>query len=154
MINDGKPFEDRVASNFKSYGIDYQRLHDQMSGLKGSTNPCDFIAYSYPNMLYIECKSCGEDKFDMLHYIREFQWIELIKKDKVPGTRAGYLVWMSQYQRLFWVSAFLADIYYRSGFKRLDIKQFEGAGIEIAAVPYRNTWHYSNIVETILKDKL
>ena len=57
---------------------------------------------------------------------------------------------MSYYQRLFWLSAFTADIYYKSGYKRLEIKHFEDAGIEIAAVPYRDTWHYGNIVETIL----
>ena len=38
MINDGKPFEQRVEKNFKKYGICYDRIHDQMSGLKGSTN--------------------------------------------------------------------------------------------------------------------
>ena len=82
MQNDGKPFEERVAANLKKYGICYDRIHDQMSGLKGSTNPCDFTAYRYPTLLYIECKSCGEEKFDMLKAIRENQWTELLKKDK------------------------------------------------------------------------
>lgn len=149
MLNDGKPFEDRVKGNFVTYGVCYQRLHDQMSGRLGSKNPCDFIAYRIPNEYYIECKSCSADRFDMLHYITEYQWTELIKKDRFPGVRAGYLVWMSSYQRLFWVSAFAADIYYRSGEKHLDILDFGRIGIEIPAEVVNGRWVYANILETI-----
>lgn len=153
MYNDGKPFEDRVSSNFKKHGIDFERLHDQMTGYKGSANTCDFIAYLYPHIFYIECKSCGDTDFDMLHAIREHQWTELIKKDAVPGTRAGYLVWMSKYKRLFWLSAFVANEYYKSGIKHITIEHFCKVGIEIEAIPYQDTWHYGNIIETILNSK-
>lgn len=149
MINDGKPFEERVANNLKNFGIDYQRLHDQMTGLKGSTNPCDFIAYLYPNLYYIECKSCAADDFDMLNMITEYQWVELEKKDMVPGTRAGYLIWMAKYSRLFWISAFAAVHYYKSGEKHLIIPDFERVGIEIEARLSRDKWHYADIIRTI-----
>lgn len=148
MINDGKPFEQRVEKNFKKYGICYDRIHDQMSGLKGSTNICDYIAYLYPNIYYIECKSCSADKFNMLSMIRENQWKGLLDKDIIPGTRAGYLVWMSKYKQLYWLSAFSADIWYKSGIKSLSIEDFNRIGIKIPELS-SNFQNHCDIIRTI-----
>lgn len=151
MANDGTPFEQRVSANFTEHNIDYVRLYTPMTGLKGVNNVCDFVAYLYPHIFYIECKSDSATSFDMLNMIRENQWFGLIKKDKVPGTRAGYLVWMSKYNRLFWLSAFSANMYYTAGYKTLSIKHLESIGIEIPATKTSTSWVYGDIIRTILR---
>ena len=52
--NYGKRFEDVVREAFEKVpGVSIDRLHDQTTGFKGSTNICDFIVY---NQLIISLK--------------------------------------------------------------------------------------------------
>lgn len=149
--NPGKQFEELTKENFEQFGICYDRIHDQVSGLLGSDNVCDFDVYDYPHLFYIECKETKDVKFDMLHNIRQYQWIKLLKKDKYPGVRAGYLIWMTHYHRLFWVTSCKAKYYYEAGHKTLSIKDLETIGVEIPARKVRDKWKFDNIIECIKK---
>lgn len=149
--NPGKLFESWTEENFQQFGVCYDRIHDQVSGLLGSDNVCDFDVYEYPNMFYIECKETQEERFDMLHGIRQYQWLKLLKKDKYPGVRAGYLIWMAHYSRLFWVTSCKAKYYYQAGHKSLTIEDLERIGVEIPARQVRNKWKFDNIIEYIKK---
>lgn len=57
--NYGKEFEQKLSSLLITQSNEHiiYRIPDQMSGRKGSKNPCDFIFYSYPNIFWLECKS-------------------------------------------------------------------------------------------------
>ena len=55
--NRGKDFENIVRSSISNLGIDITRLYDSTSGYISIHTTCDFIAYKYPTIYYIECKS-------------------------------------------------------------------------------------------------
>lgn len=108
-INRGKKFEEVVRQAFEGVpDISIDRLHDQMTGYKGSQNICDFIVYRYPNQYYFECKSVygntlsihsnpKPDKNGVLHgfygNITDKQWEGLLEKSKIPGVTAGIICW-------------------------------------------------------------
>ena len=60
--NLGKVWEDIVEEWLQQNNICYDRIHDQMSGKKGSKNVCDYDAYIYPHIYYIECKECASPR--------------------------------------------------------------------------------------------
>lgn len=91
--NRGKSFEGIIQNAFENVkGMTIDRLHDQTNGFKGSTNICDFIAYYYPHIFYLECKSCHNNTFPLSN-ITEKQWNGLLEKSNIPGVVSGVIVW-------------------------------------------------------------
>ena len=92
-VNRGKQFEEIVRKSFEKVpDTSVIRLHDQTNGFAGSTNPCDFIVYHYPNMYAIECKSVHGNTLPFSH-ISDNQWKGLDKLSKIKGVMAGVLCW-------------------------------------------------------------
>lgn len=113
--NYGKEFERQVYKNFSEMDkVSIDRIPDQVTRYKGSTNICDFIIYYFrgynfwAKLLYLECKSTHgasfsiysepkPDKKGELHgfygNIRDNQWEGLSKKSNIPGVRAGVIIW-------------------------------------------------------------
>ena len=92
-VNRGKQFEDVIKTAFlKVPNISIDRLHDQMSGLKGSKNICDFIVYKEPYEYYIECKSVHGNTFPFSN-ITDNQLSGLLKKSDIEGVVAGLIIW-------------------------------------------------------------
>lgn len=107
--NKGKKFEDVVRSAFEKVpGVSIDRVHDQTTRYKGSTNICDFIVYREPYEYYFECKSVHGNtlsiysipklgKDNKLHgfygNIRDNQWEGLLEKSKIKGVYAGIICW-------------------------------------------------------------
>lgn len=93
-------FEHCWASQFGRETI--LRLHDQMSGYKVvSRNPSDFICYSYPKMMYVECK---ETTGNTLNWKAFSQYDNLVPYAKIDGILAGVLIWFSEQQVVAFVS--------------------------------------------------
>lgn len=101
-INRGKDFEDIVQKCFENVkGVSVTRLHDQTTGFKGSTNPCDFLVYHKPYLYAIETKSVHGNTFPIYSRnpkkkygnISNFQWDTLLEMSQVKGVHAGILVW-------------------------------------------------------------
>ena len=91
--NKGKKFEQHIRENFlKVKGVSIDRVHDQMTGFKGSQNICDFIVYREPYQYYIECKSVHGASLPF-NNITDTQWDGLLEKCKIQGVHAGVLVW-------------------------------------------------------------
>lgn len=147
--NLGKPWEGIVEEWLELNGICYDRIHDQMSGNKGSTNVCDFDAYIYPHMYYIECKECASPTFNMLQNISQYQWLEMLKKDMFPGVRAGYVIWMSQANRAFWVSPLMLALHYTAGNKSVTVVDLENDGIELTLFKKRTRWHLGTFLDVV-----
>ena len=102
-----KVFEDITRKSLEAEQAIVDRLPDQMSGNLGSVNPGDFLAYKYPNLYYIECKSCTQPVFDIKSHISESQWLILLRKARLefPGVYVGYLLWFTESHKVFWISA-------------------------------------------------
>ena len=81
-------------------GYDFNRIPDQMSGLKDSDNICDFTLFKYPYHYYIESKSTWDDvfKFSML---TNTQYTGLLEKSKIPGVFGIVMVLFATYKRAF-----------------------------------------------------
>ena len=91
--NRGKDFENIIRDNLeKVAGVSVDRLHDQTTGFKGSTNICDIIAYREPNEFYFECKSCHGNTFSFSN-LTDNQRDGLYKKSNIPGVMAGVIIW-------------------------------------------------------------
>ena len=91
--NLGKKFEDRVREQLARVdGVSIDRLHDQMSGLKGSTNICDLIVYKEPYEYYLELKSAHGNTLPFSN-ITDTQWKGLLEKSKIEGVFAGVICW-------------------------------------------------------------
>lgn len=108
-VNRGKQFEHIFQQQLERLpDVSVDRIHDQVTGFKGSQNICDFIVYRKPYQYYFECKSVHgntlsihsnpkPDKSGKLHgfygNITDTQWEGLFKKSQIPGVMAGVLCW-------------------------------------------------------------
>lgn len=131
-INRGKDFESQIENAFLNVrGCTVDRLPDQMSGFSGSSNICDYIAYKYPTIFYIECKSCYGNTLSIhsngekRHYgdISDKQWTGLLEKSKVDGVVAGYMIWFIEWDKTVFVSADELAKHRAKGNKSLHVNQ-------------------------------
>ena len=92
-VNRGKQFEDVIRESFeKVLGVSIDRLHDQTTGWKGSSNICDFIVYKEPYEYYFECKSVHGNTLSFRN-ISATQWNGLLEKSFIEGVTAGIICW-------------------------------------------------------------
>lgn len=92
-VNRGKQFEDVIKKAFeKVEGVSIDRLHDQTTRYKGSTNICDFIVYKKPYQYYIECKSVHGNTLPFSN-ITDNQWNGMLEKSMIQGVKAGVICW-------------------------------------------------------------
>lgn len=127
-VNRGKDFEGQVYDGFvKIEGVSIDRLPDPMAGYAGVRNICDFLVYKYPNQYYIECKSCygntlsihSNDPKRKYGAITNNQWEGLLEKSKIPGVRAGILVWFIDHDETYWLDIRLLQRYKDEGNKSI-----------------------------------
>lgn len=91
--NRGKKFENVIKTAFEKVdGVSIDRLHDQTTGFKGSSNICDLIVYKEPYEYYIECKSVHGASLPFSN-ITETQWQGMLEKSKIEGVYAGVICW-------------------------------------------------------------
>lgn len=113
-VNRGKDFEAQMRHAFEIVpDTSIDRIPDQMNGYKGSSNICDFVAYHFPHLYYIECKCCYGNTLSIhtnnpknkYGAISNTQWEGLLEKSFYPGIVAGYMIWFIDYDMTFFVSA-------------------------------------------------
>lgn len=98
-------------------------------GYQQINNPCDFIIYKYPNILYLECKAVHGNTLNFKSDIRENQWDRLLKYSEVEGVNAGILCWFIDLD----LTIFL-DIYWLQRLKELNYKSFNAKN-DLEAIP-------------------
>lgn len=81
-------------------GYSFYRIPDQLSGLYGSKNPCDFHLYKYPYEYWIESKATFKDNF-AFSKITEYQYDSLLEKSKIRGAYGLVIVLFATYKRAF-----------------------------------------------------
>lgn len=127
-VNRGKDFEGQVHDGFLQIpGVSIDRLPDPMAGYAGVKNICDFIVYHQPTQYYIECKSCygntmsihSNDPKKRYGNITNNQWEGLLDKSKIPGVRAGVLVWFIDHDVTYWLDIRLLQKHKDEGHKSI-----------------------------------
>ena len=88
-------------------------------GYSGVNNPCDFIIYRYPNILFLECKAVHGNTLNFKSDIKKNQWDKLLKYSEVEGVNAGIVCWYIDWD----VTVFL-PIEYLQYLKEQDYKSF------------------------------
>jgi len=157
--NYGKQFEKQIFEAFKRVPqVSIDRIPDQVTKYKGSSsNICDFIAYKYPILFYLECKSVHgsslsihsvpkPDKKGELHgfygNIRDNQWEGLMAKSQVQGVQAGVLVWWVDKDVTKYIPISTLAILYASGQKSIRYDYEELPTITIQGKKKRTLFNY------------
>lgn len=122
----GKKAEDKIKQwlNRPDEGFFFYRIPDQMTGLFGSVNPCDFFLFKQPRFFLIESKATWEDRFDF-SMITENQHAEMLKASVVNGVISYVAVLFATYKRMFLID--IRDIakMESEGKKSLNIKKID-----------------------------
>ena len=101
--NYGKEFEGVVRKAFEKVpNVSIDRLHDQTTGWKGSSNICDFIVYREPYEYYFECKSVHGNTLPFSN-ITDKQWQGMLEKSQIEGVFAGVIVWYIDKDATFFI---------------------------------------------------
>lgn len=144
-VNRGKQFEGVIKQTFEEYpNTTIQRLKDAANGhQKGNTNPCDFIAYKFPHIIYIECKATNTTT-EPFTRIRPNQIDGLHEAREVFGVEAGFMIWFVSKQKTYWIR--IEDFEeYRTGRKSIRLKDCEDGTLpafEITSKPKRILCEY------------
>lgn len=102
-VNHGKKFEDVIREAFEKVpGVSIDRLHDQTTHYKGSSNICDFIVYREPYEYYFECKSVHGNTLPFRN-ISATQWNGLLEKSFIEGVTAGIICWWIDKDRTLFI---------------------------------------------------
>jgi len=119
--NRGKDFENEIRKSLEECKVLWLRLKDDTSRKKGVSNPCDFIAYDYPLMFMLECKSCYGNTLPFSN-IRPNQWHSLYEASQLEGVIAGYVIWFIDHDLTIFVEARDLMVYRIVGRKSINIK--------------------------------
>lgn len=120
--NRGKDFENKVREDLGLVeGVSVDRLPDQMNGFKGGTNICDFIVYKYPNIIFLECKSCYGNT---LNFSNISQLDSLTKKVGIKGCIPGVMIWFIDHDLTLFVKAEGLQRLKDSGCKSVNAKTY------------------------------
>ena len=125
-VNRGKQFEEQVRAGFEKVpNTSVDRLIDPQNGFAGVRNICDFIVYHKPTQYYVECKSCygntlsihSNDPKKKYGNITNNQWEGLLEKSKIPGVKAGVLIWFIDHDVTYWLDIRLLQKIKDDGYK-------------------------------------
>ena len=139
--NYGKKFEQKMKQDFKrtvpECSID--RIYDSLSGFKTISNIADFIAYKFPYLLYLECKSHQGNTFPLVNLT---QYDKLVAKVGIKGVRAGVVLWMIDHDVVVYLPisfiTYLKENDYKSfNVKMLDDEELNKKFIKIPSVKKR-----------------
>ena len=132
----GKDAEEKIKEwlDKPEAGYSFDRIKDQMTGLYGSSNICDFTCFKSPYMYYIESKATWEDRFDF-SMLTQIQHDGLRDKAKIPYVRGLVIVLYATYQRAFIFD--IRDIVYMEEVlnkKSINIKKLDSYKIPYAEI--------------------
>ena len=120
-INRGKQFESKVKEDLMKSLPDpsIDRIYDPQGLMYGISNPSDFIAYSFPFMFYIECKSHRGNTFPWTNLT---QYEKLTAKIGIKGVRAGVILWMIEHDVVVYIPISAVKVMKEDGKKSFNVK--------------------------------
>lgn len=132
--NLGKAFEQKFKENFLQTvpNSTIDRLYDPTNGYKSISNICDFIAYSFPNIFYIECKSHKGNTFP---FDKLTQYDKLTSKIGIHGVRAGVVLWMLEKDIVVYIPIASIVKMKRDKCKSFNVKMLTDSTYNIKVIP-------------------
>lgn len=131
--NYGKAFELKFKKDFLKTvpNSTIDRLYDPTTGFKAITNISDFIGYSKPNIMYLECKS---HRGASIPFSKITQYDKLKNKVGIPGVRAGVVLWLIDKELVLYVPVSTITKMKDDGKKSVGLKAIE-EGYNIKIIP-------------------
>jgi hypothetical protein len=151
--NKGKAWEDKFRQDWRKCfpNTFIFRLKDQMTGYKETSgNPCDFLCFPGNGELFlVECK---EHKGASIPFTAIPQYDRLLEYQGFPGVRAGVVLWLSDKDRVFWISIDEMEKIVKDGKKSIGLKMFEDKSYNIIEIPSVKKRVYLDSDYTVLTD--
>jgi penicillin-binding protein-related factor A (putative recombinase) len=148
--NYGKAWEQKIKEDFtKVPNSTIDRIYDSVSGYKSISNISDFIGYVYPNIFYLEAKSCKGNTFPLTKLT---QYEKLISKVGVPGVRAGVLLWFIDHDSVLYIPISTFTKLKEDNKKSVNIKMIEDGSYNIKVVPSTKKRVFLDCDYTFLKE--
>lgn len=123
-VNKGKAWEAKFRTDFmKSFpngSID--RLYDPVGGYYGINNICDFIAYDFPQIYYLELKSHKGNTFPFTCLP---QYDKLTSKVGIKGVRAGVVLWFIDHDQVIYAPISTITKMKNDGKKSINVKELD-----------------------------
>ena len=123
-VNKGKAWEAKFKTDFmKSFpdgSID--RLYDPVGGYYGINNICDFIAYDFPQIYYLELKSHKGNTFPFTCLP---QYDKLTSKVGIKGVRAGVVLWFIDHDQVIYAPISTITKMKNDGKKSINVKELD-----------------------------
>lgn len=151
--NKGKAWEDKFRQDWRKCfpNTFIFRLKDQMTGYKETSgNPCDFLCFPGNDELFlVECK---EHKGASIPFTAIPQYDRLLEYQGLPGVQAGVVLWLSEKDRVFWISIDEMEKMVKDGKKSIGLKMFEDKSYNIIEIPSVKKRVYLDSDYTVLID--
>ena len=130
----GKKFEQKFQLDWKKSFPDgtIDRIYDTTNGFKTISNVSDFIAYNYPYIMYLECKSHLGNTWNWSYFT---QYEKLLAKKDVKGTIAGVILWMVDHDKVVFLPIKEVEKMKADGLKSFNIKMLEEKSYNILQIP-------------------
>lgn len=132
--NYGKAFEKKFKADWeKSFPegtID--RIYDPTNGYKTISNVVDFIGYSFPNIMYMECKSHLGNVWPFTCFT---QYEKLLSKVGISGVIAGVVLWMIDHDTVVFLPVEEIQKMKADGLKSFHIKMLNEKMYNIIKIP-------------------
>lgn len=141
----GKEAEAKVKEwlNRPDEGYSLDRIPDQLSGMIGSANICDFTCFKSPEMYYIESKATWEPRFDF-SMISSTQFKGLMTKSTIAHCYGWIVVLFATYKRAFILDIRTINAIIQSGKKSINIdkiSKWDFPYAEIETIPNNRKKH-------------
>lgn len=132
----GKKAEQKIRQwlNRPDLGYSFDRVPDQLGGLYGGRNICDFTCFKSPYMFYIESKETEHDRF-AFSQISDVQYSGLLKKSKIENCFGLVFVLFATYKRCFIFRIEDIDEQIKTGKKSVNITKVNKWTIPYVEVP-------------------
>lgn len=132
-VNRGKQWESKLKEDFsKMSGAYIYRVPDQLGGMKGQTGICDFIAYKFPKIFFIEAKTILGNTFPLTNFT---QFDKLMSIPNIQGVHRGVMLWFQDHQRVLYVPLLTIAKMKQDGKKSVNIRTIDSDGYEYLNVP-------------------
>lgn len=149
--NKGKAWEEKFKHDWKKTfpGTFLFRLKDQMTGYKETSgNPCDFLCYPGENKLFmVECK---EHKGASIPFTAIPQYDRLLEYKDCKNTFPGVMLWLSEKDKVMWISITEMEKMVKDGKKSIGIKMLTDKSYNIIEIPSEKKRVYLDSDYTVL----
>ena len=121
--NRGKDFEELIRKGFEKLpNTTIERMPDPTMGYLGVRNKCDFLAYHFPYVYYLECKTVHSHRLP-INNITFNQRTGMLDVSEVRGVIAGVICWFIPEEKTIFMPIQVIERYRLAGEKSINIRK-------------------------------